>query len=76
MEVDEGGMRCCQGLVRVRTLLAEFCTYWSLSRAFLVTPLTGFHGSSLHKCDNGIKGLTTESESDDGRLEFLRWQKA
>lgn len=28
---------CCQGLVRVRTLAAEFYTYWSQSRPLLET---------------------------------------
>lgn len=31
---------CCQGLVRVRTLAAEFYTYWSLSRPLLDTSWT------------------------------------
>lgn len=30
-------MICCQGLVLVRTLAAEFCKYWSLSRTLLGT---------------------------------------
>lgn len=30
VEVDESGVMCCQGLVS-----AEFCTYWSQSRASL-----------------------------------------
>lgn len=29
---------CCQGLAQVRTLAAEFCTYWSLSRDLWGTP--------------------------------------
>ena len=38
VKLDEVGGDGLMGLVRVRTLAAEFCTYWSLSRALLGTP--------------------------------------
>lgn len=37
--MDEGAVICCQGLVWVRTLAAEFWTHWSLSRVLLCAPI-------------------------------------
>lgn len=36
----EQAVMCCQGLVQVRTLAAQFYTYWSLSRPLLETNWT------------------------------------
>ena len=49
---------CCQGLVQVRTLAAEFCTYWSLSRVLEGspdrTPLTVIQVGGDEGMDEGL----------------------
>ena len=67
-------MMCCQGLVRVKTLSAEFWTYWSLSGVLLGTTIAVVQTGG----DEGVNDFSaTESESDGWSLAmFYRWKKA
>lgn len=65
------GMICCQGLVLVRTLAAEFCKYWSLSRTLLGTTDRTLYG--IFQIHTQIFSLTCPI-GFHGRIVVWHWE--
>lgn len=65
---------CCQGLVLMRTLVAELWTYWSQSRALLGTPdRTPLQEPKPEVMEAQIRVSAMKAGSDGQSLEmFLR----